>query len=91
MSESSDRLRPAPAARFARPEHRLDFGVALTALRREQHAASTTLSAAPRSARTSVLSRVSLRRLLHPERALRCDRASSGWLAFQERLDTDPD
>jgi quercetin dioxygenase-like cupin family protein len=40
MSESSDRLRPPPAARFAGPEHRLDFGAALAALRRERHAGS---------------------------------------------------
>ena len=39
MSESGDRLRPPPAARFAGPEHRLDIGAALTALRREQHVA----------------------------------------------------
>lgn len=35
MSSPSDRLRPHPSERFAGPEHRLDFGASLAALRRE--------------------------------------------------------
>lgn len=37
MSASKDRLRPPPAERFAGPEHRIDLGAALEALRREPH------------------------------------------------------
>src|SRR5690242_7161402 len=37
VSTSKDRLRPPPAERFAGPEHRLDLGTALEALRREPH------------------------------------------------------
>ena len=35
MSASKDRLRPQPAERFAGPEHRIDLGSSLEALRRE--------------------------------------------------------
>jgi quercetin dioxygenase-like cupin family protein len=37
MSVPESRLRPPPAERFAGPEHRLDIGEALTALRSERH------------------------------------------------------
>lgn len=37
MSSSKDRLRPPPSERFAGPEHRIDLGSAVQALRREAH------------------------------------------------------
>jgi quercetin dioxygenase-like cupin family protein len=39
MSSPSDRLRPHPSERFAGPEHLLDFGASLAALRGEAYPA----------------------------------------------------